>query len=147
MSLSNPGLKIEIESLINPQSAIRNPAPDLCDLSIVSGKMPVATLMIVDRESLPTRDPRSAIRNLKSETPIYDHHRNSLSRNRRLAGHAREVHQRAGWFPIADARRQGFAGGHEQDSAQPDRSADHRQHGHRRNRPRLQTGSGSRRDS
>jgi hypothetical protein len=37
------------------------PTPDLCDLSIVSGKMPVATLMIADQESLPTHDPQSAI--------------------------------------------------------------------------------------
>ncbi len=35
--------------------------PDLCDLSIVSGKMPVATLMIADQESLRTLDPQSAI--------------------------------------------------------------------------------------
>jgi hypothetical protein len=39
----------------------RFPTPDLCDLSIVSGKMPVATLMIADQESLPTHDPQSAI--------------------------------------------------------------------------------------
>jgi anti-sigma B factor antagonist len=32
--------------------------------------MPIATLTIANRESPPTRNPQSAIRNLKSETPI-----------------------------------------------------------------------------